>query len=264
MGSSSANPGRRASLVEAGMSARAWREGIRSPEGRGTGGEQPTIPSGASPRPHSSASSSRESEVTSATRAGPTGWRFADQGKSMSETSGVRGHRTVTDASIMRFGTLTGDYAQMHFDLDFGPANGMGGTIAHGLLSGACPGALAQHAPERLAIGERDAYGRFLSVRFSRMIYIGDLFAPLAGGGRARDGGAQRSGADRHRLRGRESAGEVATSGAVSVAKKARRCPRRPRPSRSGRGRADSAPLPIFAEDMVEFGPRGETRATLR
>ena len=40
--------------------------------------------------------------------------------------SPLLGHRTVTDASIMTFGGLTGDYAQMHFDLDFGPAAGMG------------------------------------------------------------------------------------------------------------------------------------------
>ena len=64
------------------------------------------------------------------------------------------GHRTVTHAAITRFGETTGDYAAMHFDRDHGPALGMDGTIAHGLLSGAWVfGALAQHAPDRLAFG---------------------------------------------------------------------------------------------------------------
>ncbi|MBJ18049.1 MAG: hypothetical protein CL933_01375 [Deltaproteobacteria bacterium] len=95
-----------------------------------------------------------------------------------SPTSEPFGHRTVTDASILTFGGLTGDYAQMHFDHDFGPATGMGGTIAHGLLSGAWSlGALAQHAPARLALGDPGGFVAGYRVKFSRMVYIGDLFS---------------------------------------------------------------------------------------
>ena len=88
------------------------------------------------------------------------------------------GHRTVTHAAITTFGGLTGDYAQMHFDRDFGPAQGMGGTIAHGLLSGAWAlGALAQHAPVRLGLGEPDAVMTGYRVKFSRMVFVDDLFS---------------------------------------------------------------------------------------
>ena len=97
--------------------------------------------------------------------------------KAPSKSAAV-GHRTVTEASIMMFGGLTGDYAQMHFDHDFGPATGMGGTIAHGLLSGAWSlGALAQHAPDRLGIGDPGAFVAGYRVKFGRMVYIGDLFS---------------------------------------------------------------------------------------
>ena len=179
----------------------------------------------------------------------------------MSETSEACGHRTVTDASIMRFGTLTGDYAQMHFDLDFGPANGMGGTIAHGLLSGAWSlGALAQHAPERLAIGERDAYVAGFSVRFSRMIYIGDLFSLRwkEGDGPATEGLNEAERIDTA-FEVVNQRGEVATSGAVSVVRGGAALPAVPAPLEVGAWSSDSVPLPIFADDMVEFGPRGES-----
>ena len=88
------------------------------------------------------------------------------------------GHRTVTDASVMTFGCLTGDYAQMHLDLGFGHTAGMGGPIAHGLLSAAWSlGALTLHAPERLAIARSDAYLAAFRIRFSRMVHIGDRFS---------------------------------------------------------------------------------------
>ncbi len=88
------------------------------------------------------------------------------------------GFRTVTDASVMTFGCLTGDYAQMHFDLDFGHVAGMGGPIAHGLLSAAWSvGALTLYAPERLAISSPHAYLAGFQIRFSRMVHIGDRFS---------------------------------------------------------------------------------------
>ena len=93
-------------------------------------------------------------------------------------SGGPIGHRTVTHAAITRFGESTGDYAAMHFDLGEGPALGMGGTIAHGLLSGAWVfGALAQHAPERLALGDANAIVSGYAVRFHRMVFVDDLFS---------------------------------------------------------------------------------------
>ena len=179
----------------------------------------------------------------------------------MSEPSEAFGHRTVTDASILRFGSLTGDYAQMHFDLDFGPAQGMGGTIAHGLLTASWSlGALAQYAPERLAIGEGDAYVAGFSVRFGKMVYIGDLFS------------LRWHEADAPATEGLESGdrldtafevvnqhGEVSTSGSVSVVRGGRDLPPAPAPLEIAPWSKDEVPLPIHADDMVEHGPRGES-----
>jgi len=176
------------------------------------------------------------------------------------------GHRTVTESSIMTFGSLTGDYAQMHFDHDFGPATGMGGTIAHGLLSGAWSlGALAQHAPERLLIGDPGGFVAGYRVQFARMVYIGDLFS------------LRWSEASQGCVEGLEAhdrvdtdfeivnqKGEVATRGCVTAC------------GSDSRGIGQSLPMappaleiepwsskdlaaPLFAEDLVEQGPRGES-----
>lgn len=176
------------------------------------------------------------------------------------------GHRTVTDASIMAFGTLTGDYAQMHFDLEFGPANGMGGTIAHGLLSGAWSlGALAQHAPDRLGLGDPGAYLAGYRVKFGRMVYIGDLFSLRW---RASDEPALAELASKGRLDTDfeivNQRGEVTTTGCVSVGRSDDRgigpaLPTAPSPLKIGAWSKDGVPLPIYADDMVDQGPRGES-----
>lgn len=174
------------------------------------------------------------------------------------------GHRTVTHAAITRFGELTGDYAQMHFDRDFGPAQGMGGTIAHGLLSAAWSiGALALHAPERLALGEPDAALVGYRVRFARMVFIDDLFSLRwrAANDAAMDG-LPGSGLLNTVFEVVNQRGKVVTAGAVSVCR-----------GRAGEDRALAsadapldtrlapsrpAPQPLHADEMVEFGPRGE------
>jgi acyl dehydratase len=170
------------------------------------------------------------------------------------------GHRTVTDASILRFGSLTGDYARMHFDLDFGPGAGMGGTIAHGLLSGAWSlGALAQHAPERLALGEGDAYVAGFSVRFARMVYIGDLFSLRwrEGAGPAAEGlvAPNRMDTDFEVV---NQKGEVSTTGTVSVVRGGADLPVAPTLLDLGAGASEAVPQPLYADDMIEHGPRGE------
>lgn len=171
------------------------------------------------------------------------------------------GHRTVTDASILRFGSLTGDYARMHFDLDFGPGAGMGGTIAHGLLSGAWSlGALAQHAPDRLALGEGDAYVAGFSVRFARMVYIGDLFSLRwrEGAGPAAEGlvASNRTDTDFEIV---NQTGEVSTTGTVSVVRGGAALPVAPTLLDLGAGASEAVPQPLYADDMIEHGPRGES-----
>lgn len=183
-----------------------------------------------------------------------------------SPKSDAVGHRTLTESSIMTFGGLTGDYAQMHFDLDFGPATGMGGTIAHGLLSAAWSlGALAQHAPARLALGDPAAFVAGYRVKFLRMVYIGDLFSLRWSEAHE----ACVDGLDGHdRLDTAfeivNQKGEVTTSGAVSVCRGDDRGVGQPLPTAPSAleidsWTADGLPDPLHAEDFVEFGPRGES-----
>jgi acyl dehydratase len=179
--------------------------------------------------------------------------------------SPLLGHRTVTEASIMTFGGLTGDYAQMHFDLDFGPAAGMGGTIAHGLLSASWSlGALAQHAPERLAIGDPQAFIAGYRVKFDRMVFIGDRFSLRW---RAVDDPCV-EGLVSHGRRDTEfeilnQRDEISCRGAVTVCPgdggAAQPLPDAPAPLSVGAWSKEQLSGPLFAEDMVEAGPRGES-----
>jgi len=176
------------------------------------------------------------------------------------------GHRTVTDASVMAFACLTGDYAQMHLDLDFGPAAGMGGTIAHGLLSASWSlGALTLYAPERLALGDPSAWLAGYRIRFGQMVYLGDRFTlrwreasePAVEG----LAGAGTLDSDFEILNQR---GEITCSGAVSVGGagsqgSAAALPDPPAPFAIEPWSADSIETPLFAEELVERGPRGES-----
>ena len=179
------------------------------------------------------------------------------------------GHRTVTHAAITTFGGLTGDYAQMHFDRDFGTSQGMGGTIAHGLLSGAWAlGALAQHAPERLGLGEPSAVMTGYRVKFSRMIFIDDLFSLRW---RNSEAPATEGLASEHGLHTEfevlNQRDEVVTRGSVSMSEpradeSSGDGPSLPLPSEPlsiGPWTGEGIPLPIYAEDMVKHGPRGES-----
>ena len=177
------------------------------------------------------------------------------------------GHRTVTHADITRFGALTGDYAAMHLDRTFGPANGMEGTIAHGLLSGAWSlGALAQHAPERLALGDPDAYLAGYAVRFHRMVFVDDRFAlRWTESEQAAIDGLVESDRIDTRFEVLNQREELVTSGAVSVATgsdgKAPPMPGAPAPLEIDPAWSlDGVSLPIHADEMVECGPRGESR----
>jgi acyl dehydratase len=160
----------------------------------------------------------------------------------------------------MTFGGLTGDYAQMHFDHDFGPAAGMGGTIAHGLLSASWSlGALTLHAPERLAVGDPTAFIAGYRIRFSHMVYLGDRFSLRW---------TEAQGPCVEGLEGRSSLdtgfeivnqrGETTCTGAVSVCR-GEAGAAAPDPMTLEPRRAEKLPEPLFADDLVEHGPRGES-----
>jgi len=173
--------------------------------------------------------------------------------------SSAIGHRTVTDASVMTFGGLTGDYAQMHFDLSFGPASGMGESIAHGLLSAAWSlGAMTLYAPERLAIGDPRAALAGFEIRFGRMVHQGDRFS-LRWKNRA-DPCVEGLGESATLDTGFEilnQHGERTCSGALSVARGA--LPEPPRLlSLEPRGELEPGQT-LYAEDMIALGPRGES-----
>lgn len=174
------------------------------------------------------------------------------------------GHRTVTHADITRFGALTGDYAAMHLDRGFGPASGMGGTIAHGLLSGAWSlGALAQHAPDRLALGDPRAYLAGYAVRFHRMVFVDDRFAlRWAESEDPAVDGLVEAGRIDTRFEVLNQRDEVVTSGAVSVVTgsggETPPMPAAPEPLEiDTTWSPEGASLPIHADEMVERGPRG-------
>jgi acyl dehydratase len=170
------------------------------------------------------------------------------------------GHRTVTPADLILFGGATGDYARMHFDHGLAAAEpGSPPPIAPGLLSAVWVlGALSTAAPERLAIGDPDAWIAGYSVRFERTVRIGDRFslrhrlsAVAAVDGLAPD-------------RARDSEfeilnqrGERTGRGLVSVRMRGEA----PRPETMERPTAPPpwGARPLYAEDLLDQGPRGES-----
>ncbi len=159
----------------------------------------------------------------------------------------AKGHRTVTDAAVSRFGTLTGDYARMHFDHHFGKESPIGGSIAHGLLSASwAVGMLTRFAPERLGVGDPLAVVSEFSTRFHRMVYVGDTLCLY-------DRGAE---GDATAWEMRNQDGEVVTSGSASFSRGDLTAPPEAWPLE------DWAPPPpgdiCYADDLPERGPRGE------
>lgn len=169
------------------------------------------------------------------------------------------GHRTVTAADLVLFGGLTGDYARMHFDHGLAAAEPGGpAPIAPGLLS-ACwaLGALAGAAPERLAVADPDAWIAGYSIRFERSVRVGDRFSlrhrPASSA--AADGLV----ADPERDTEFEilnQRAERTCRGIVSVriSGEAVRPELMPRPAAPSQ-----APGPLYAGDLIERGPRGES-----
>lgn len=168
------------------------------------------------------------------------------------------GHRTVTDASVMTFGCLTGDYARMHFD------HGItrGAPIAHGLLSASWSlGALTLQAPERLAIGNPAAFLGGYRVRFERPVHVGDRFSLRWSEGSAACVDGLASGTRRDTdFEIRNQHDETTATGSLSVCiTNPEGTPAPPPPLQAEARAGGSAPTPLFAEDLLEFGPRGES-----
>jgi len=79
--------------------------------------------------------------------------------------------RTITEADIVNFAGLTGDYNPMHTDAEYCKTSFMGQRVAHGMLViSYAVGLLYQ-----LGILEKTAIAfRSLEVKFSAPVYIGD------------------------------------------------------------------------------------------
>jgi len=181
------------------------------------------------------------------------------------------GHRTVTEAAVHAFACLTGDYARMHLDHEFGRTTEQGGTIAHGLLT-ACwaLGALTQHAPERLRVADPEAWLAGFDVRLSRVVALGDTLsvewsptqthAQELGVPTGAGSGEWTSTAFRvPNQRGEETSSGVVTIGRAASAALGAIRENEPEPWPVESWEPPRSPDVFFAEDLVECGPRGET-----
>ena len=170
------------------------------------------------------------------------------------------GHRTVTPADLVLFGGATGDYARMHFDHSLAAAEpGSPLPIAPGLLSASWAlGALTGSAPKRLEIGNPDAWIAGYAIRFERSLRVGDRFSIR----HRRAGAAAVDGLEADPDRDTEfeilnQRGERTCRGSVSVRTggEAARPPLMARPVVIAGG----GPRPLYANDLIRSGPRGES-----
>jgi len=171
------------------------------------------------------------------------------------------GHRTVSHASITAFGALTGDYSRIHFDAGHGREVGYGGPIAHGLLT-ACwaVGALNLYASERVAIGDPNAFQSGFSVRLSKVVHAEDTFAlrVLDPGESPQPPDENESSATTHfeTLNQRD---ERTTSGHLTISHGLPNAlGAAPESWSLDRWRAPETSDVLYADDLVEVGPRGE------
>ncbi len=79
--------------------------------------------------------------------------------------------RTITEADLVQFGTLTGDFNPMHMDAEYMKTTVFGQRIAHGMLS------LSYAVGQAYQLGfmERTVVAfRGLEMKFSLPVFIGD------------------------------------------------------------------------------------------
>ena len=99
---------------------------------------------------------------------GPRGLYFEEF--EVGATMRTRG-RTITEADLVQFAALTGDYNPMHTDAEYSRGAFMGQRVAHGMLT--ISYAIGQ--AYQLGILERTVLGfRGLEMKFSSPVYIGD------------------------------------------------------------------------------------------
>ncbi len=99
---------------------------------------------------------------------GPRGLYFEEF--EVGATMRTRG-RTITEADLVQFAALTGDFNPMHTDAEYSRDSFMGQRVAHGMLTIS----YAVGQAYQLGILERTVLGfRGLNMKFSSPIYIGD------------------------------------------------------------------------------------------
>lgn len=102
------------------------------------------------------------------TEDGPRGLYFEEF--EVGATMVTRG-RTITEADLVQFAALTGDYNPMHTDAEYAKESFMGKRVAHGMLTLS----YAVGQAYQLGILERTVLGfRGLEMKFSIPVYIGD------------------------------------------------------------------------------------------
>lgn len=180
------------------------------------------------------------------------------------EMSAAVGHRTVTAEEISAFASLTGDYSRIHLDHEFSRASGMGGLVAHGLLGASWVlGALTLHAPERLGVGEADAYVAGYSVRFAGLVLAGDTLSfRWCDDAELSTASPSTSRATAFEVLNQRD--EVVTRGSLTVTPgssegDAGKLPDPPTRWSAPASPAGESPDVYYAEDIFERGPRGET-----
>jgi acyl dehydratase len=82
--------------------------------------------------------------------------------------------RTITEADIVAFACLSGDYNALHVDREFAAGTVHGERIAHGLLVLSILSGLSTRIPLMLALGETIVGLANLECRFKRPAKIGD------------------------------------------------------------------------------------------
>ncbi len=99
---------------------------------------------------------------------GPRGLYFEEF--EVGATMRTRG-RTITEADLVQFAALTGDFNPMHTDAEYSRDSFMGQRVAHGMLTIS----YAVGQAYQLGILERTVLGfRGLEMKFSSPVYIGD------------------------------------------------------------------------------------------
>ncbi|MCH2185423.1 MaoC family dehydratase N-terminal domain-containing protein [Myxococcota bacterium] len=175
------------------------------------------------------------------------------------------GHRTVTQAAVHAFASLTGDYSRMHLDHDFARTLQGGRPIAHGLLS-ACwaLGVLTRSSHDPLRTRDSQSGVVAFEIRFQKVVSIGDTLAlrwPHPGG---------KAGSLSGEIEGNHSSlifevlnqdDEVTSRGEVTVARDQALEPAEAPPEAWPQEvwSLPDSPAIFFAEDLLHSGPRGET-----